>query len=80
MKVINIHVAKTHLSRILERVAAGERIVLGRAGKPIAVLSPYVDPAGRRQPGALKGRIRIGNDFDGADDSIADLFEGRSDG
>lgn len=79
MKTINVHEAKTHLSKILERVAHGETVIIGKAGKPVAVLSPYIEAAGMRKPGAMEGRIRIGDDFDSADKEIIDLFEGRID-
>ena len=58
---VNVHQAKTHLSRLLARVEAGERIVIARAGRPIAVLSP-VDHPKLRKPG--NERIVIGDDFD----------------
>ncbi len=61
MTTVNVHQAKTHLSRLLARVAAGESIVIARAGKPIAVLSPVAHPAPRR-PG--HDRIVIHADFD----------------
>jgi prevent-host-death family protein len=56
MAQVNIHDAKTHFSRLLERVAAGEEIVIAKAGKPIARLSPIRQP-GARQPGLAKGRV-----------------------
>jgi len=77
MKMINIHEAKTHLSRILARVAGGESVIIGKAGAPVAVLSPYVPAESGRAPGSMKGRIRIAEDFDADDDLIADLFERR---
>ncbi len=58
---VNVHEAKTHLSKLLARVAAGERIVIARAGKPIAVLVPVDEPQARR-PG--NDRIVIRDDFD----------------
>ena len=58
---VNVHEAKTHLSRLLARVAAGERIVIARAGEPIAVLAPIEKPRPRR-PG--HERIVIRDDFD----------------
>ncbi|MGA7303553.1 MAG: type II toxin-antitoxin system prevent-host-death family antitoxin [Rhodothermales bacterium] len=76
MKTINIHEAKTHLSRILARVARGESVVIGKAGTPVAVLSPYVPADTTRAPGSMKGRIQIAADFDADDNIIADLFEG----
>jgi prevent-host-death family protein len=56
MAQVNIHDAKTHLSRLLERVAAGEEIVIAKAGKPVARLSPIRKPSAR-QPGLAKGRV-----------------------
>ena len=62
MPIVNVHEAKTHLSRFLERVASGEEFIIARNGKPIARLVPVSSQ--QRQPGRLKGRIRIGRDFD----------------
>ena len=62
MKTVNVQEAKTHLSRLLDRVEAGEDIMLARSGRPVALLTkPRLEP---RQPGRLKGRIRIHDDFD----------------
>jgi prevent-host-death family protein len=62
MATVNIHEAKTHLSRILKRVERGEEVVIARGGRPVARLVPI---AGRpREPGRLKGRIRVSEDFD----------------
>lgn len=55
-RCVNVQEAKTHLSALLARVAAGERIVLARHGKPIAQLVP-LDPSPRRQLGFLQGRV-----------------------
>jgi prevent-host-death family protein len=60
MKVVNLHAAKTHLSRLIEQAAAGEEIVIAKAGKPVARLVPF-EP---RQPGLMKGQIWIADDFD----------------
>lgn len=76
MKMFNIHEAKTHLSRILARVRRGESVVIGNAGQPVAVLSPYVASKTVRTPGSMKGRIEISDDFDSDEGLIADLFEG----
>ena len=62
MDLINVHYAKTHLSRLLDRVAAGEEIVLGKNGKPFAKLVPV--EAVSRRPGRLKGKIKIAAGFD----------------
>lgn len=62
MAVFNVHDAKTNLSRLLERVARGEEVIIAKSGRPVAKLVPVaVEP---RKPGRLKGRIRIGVDFD----------------
>lgn len=63
-KPINIHEAKTHLSRLVERVEAGEEITLARAGRPVARLVPYRTRREPRRPGAWKGRVSIGPEFD----------------
>jgi prevent-host-death family protein len=63
-EVVNVHEAKTHLSRLLERVERGEEIVVARAGKPVARLVP-VEPVPRRRPiGKYRGEIWVSEDFD----------------
>jgi prevent-host-death family protein len=75
MDQVNIHQAKTQLSRLLERVAVGEEIVIARSGKPLAKLVPFHEVA--RQPGRLKGRIKIGRDFNAPlPDALAAAFRG----
>lgn len=64
MKVVNLHAAKTHLSRLVEDAAGGEEIVIAKAGKPMVRLVPVASKARRRTFGALKGRIRIAENFD----------------
>jgi prevent-host-death family protein len=73
---VNIHEAKTHLSRLVERVEAGEEIVLARAGRPVARLVPYRKLAAERKPGLWKGKVRILPGFDTADEDIAREFLG----
>jgi prevent-host-death family protein len=63
MKTINIHEAKTHLSRLLKRVAAGEDVVISKAGRPIARLVPIAPPAGERVLGSEKGKFVVPFDF-----------------
>lgn len=62
--VYNMHDAKTQLSRLAERAAAGERITIARAGKPVAMLGPIDEGQTPRRLGLLAGRIQIGEDFD----------------
>lgn len=75
---VNIHEAKTQLSKLLQRVLAGEEIVIAKSGSPIARLVPYESPATARTPGSAKGKIWIAPDFDAplpAD--LLDAFEGK---
>ena len=62
--VVNIHEAKTHLSRLIERVEAGERITIARAGKPVAFLISAKERPPDRVPGLSKGKLVIHDDFD----------------
>jgi len=75
---VNVHQAKTHLSRLLERVQRGEEIVIGRSGKPVAKLVPYKEASGPRRPGGWKGRVRIAADFDELPPELAAAFRGDS--
>jgi len=74
-EIVNVHAAKTQLSRLLERAEAGEEIVIGRAGKPIAKLIPYVPARPKRVFGRLKGQIVVHGDFDADNEEIARSFE-----
>lgn len=77
-KPVNIHAAKTHFSRLVERAARGEEIVIARAGTPVARLVPLSAPSRPRRSGLLKGRIRIAADFDAPlPDDLQQTFEGR---
>ncbi len=78
MTEVNIHQAKTHLSRLLSRVAAGEEIVIARAGKPVARLVPFHKPKRKRSLGMDRGLFSVPGDFDAplADDLLA-AFEGK---
>lgn len=64
MTSVNVHEAKTHLSRLLARVAAGEEVVIAKAGKPLARLVPVSPTRARRLPGMDAGRGWIAKDFD----------------
>jgi prevent-host-death family protein len=74
LKTVNVHAAKTHLSKLLERVQAGEEVVIAKAGHPIARLIPFARP-GKRALGVDAGRGFIAADFDGPlpDDVIRDF-------
>jgi len=63
-ETVNVHAAKTQLSKLLARVEAGEEIVIARAGKPVARLAPLERPRKARKGGAWKGKVWIAPDFD----------------
>ena len=63
-KTVNIHAAKTHLSRLVDRVAEGDEIIIARAGRPVARLAPLERTPPVRKPGLLKGRLVVAKDFD----------------
>ena len=75
---INIHEAKTQLSKLLSRVALGEEFTIANRGVPVAKLVPYTpsEPKGERQPGRLAGQIIMSDDFDEEDEEIIRLFYG----
>ncbi|HOZ48260.1 MAG TPA: type II toxin-antitoxin system Phd/YefM family antitoxin [Candidatus Hydrogenedentes bacterium] len=70
MHTVIIHEAKTHLSRLVERAAQGEEIIIAKAGKPMAKLVPYREDTGPRQPGYWEGKVKIHDDFDTLPDDI----------
>jgi prevent-host-death family protein len=76
--VVNVHAAKTQFSKLLERVEAGEEIVIARGGKPVARLAPLRGARRAvRKPGLLAGRVRIAADFDAPlpDDVLASFTD-----
>ncbi len=73
---VSLREAKRHLSRLVDRAAAGEEIVIARSGKPVARLVPLAPTIPDRTLGLMTGMITVGPDFDAVDDEIADLFEG----
>ena len=72
---MNMHEAKTTLSKLVEEVQAGEDVVIARAGKPVARLVPYVERRQPRKPGAMKGQIWMAPNFDDPDPELIALFE-----
>ena len=69
---VNMHEAKSQLSQLADRVWAGDRVVITRAGMPYLDLLPHQPQMLKRKPGSLKGRIRIAPGFDAADADIAE--------
>jgi prevent-host-death family protein len=79
MTEVNIHQAKTHLSRLLARVAAGEEIVIAKAGKPVARLVPFRNAKGKRLLGMDKGLFKVPKDFDAPlPEDVLKSFEGET--
>ena len=77
MHVANIQEAKTRLSRLIDRAAAGEEIIITRAGKPGVRLVAYLeDKPPKRIPGIWKGKVKMSGDFDQLPESIASSFRG----
>lgn len=74
MLITNISEAKAQLSALVEKVMAGQEVIIGKAGKPVAKLVRYEQSEKPRQPGALKGKIKIADDFDELPSDIADAF------
>lgn len=79
MKTVNIHEAKTHLSRLVEAVASGESFVIAKAGKPLVQVTPVgPPPAPKARLGFLSSEISVPDDFDRMGAAlILELFEGR---
>jgi prevent-host-death family protein len=78
MRTINMHAAKTQLSRLVEAAAAGEEIIIARSGKPMARLGPLAGPRQKRRLGILAGKLRVPEDFDAPlPEEVIEAFEGR---
>lgn len=73
---VNMHQAKSQLSRLARLVREGQDVVICKSGQPWVRLAPYHESNEPRQPGGLEGRIVIGPDFDAEDDEIIAAFEG----
>jgi prevent-host-death family protein len=74
MHITNISEAKAQLSALIEKVLAGEEVIIGKAGKPVAKLVRYQRSEEQRRSGALKGQIKIADDFDELPEDIAETF------
>ena len=78
MVTVNVHEAKTHLSRLLKQVEAGEEVIIARNGKPVARLAP-LKKRGKRQFGSMKGLIKIDDSFfDPLPEEDLAMWEGRA--
>jgi len=74
MYIANISDAKAQFSALIEKVLAGKEVIIGKAGKPVAKLVRYEGSGKPRRPGALRGKIKIADDFDELPDDIAMAF------
>lgn len=74
MHITNISEAKAQLSSLIEKVVSGQEVIIGKAGKPVAKLVPYERSQETRRPGALRGKIKISEDFDELPDDIAEAL------
>jgi antitoxin (DNA-binding transcriptional repressor) of toxin-antitoxin stability system len=76
MRTVNIHAAKTHLSRLVDEAAGGEEIIIAKAGKPMARLSALQPPKQRRVLGILEGKLHLPEDIDAPlPEDVAATFE-----
>lgn len=73
---VNMHEAKTNLSKLIAFLDKGEEIVIAKAGNPVAKLVSYIPDKKKRTPNLLKGQVIFYEDFDSSDDEITKLFEG----
>lgn len=74
MQAVNIHQAKTNLSKLIEKTQNGEEVIIAKAGKPIAKLISYKEKLTKRKFGLLKGKIFVPDNFDDEDEEINKLF------
>lgn len=78
MRTVNIHEAKTHLSRLVDEVVVGAEVVIAKAGKPMARLIPFAPATQKRRLGLLAGKLSVSEDFDAPlPDEVLASFEGR---
>jgi prevent-host-death family protein len=73
---VNVYEAKTHLSQLLDRAAAGEEIVIARAGRPVARLVALAESSGHRAPGGWRGKVSMAADFDELPTELDAAFRG----
>ena len=74
MLITNVSDAKAQFSALIEKVLAGDEIIIRKGGKPVAKLVRYETSEEMRSPGALRGKIKIADDFDKLPDDLAEAF------
>ncbi|MBS1137300.1 MAG: prevent-host-death family protein [Proteobacteria bacterium] len=78
METVNIYEAKTHLSKLVDKAASGEDVIIGRSGKPVARLTALAPGRHPIRFGLLKGKVKVADDFDAPlPDAVVAAFEGR---
>jgi prevent-host-death family protein len=78
MHITNISEAKSSLSALIARVEKGHKVIIGKAGKPVAMLVPYrADTTPRKLGGSWSGKVKIAKDFDALPPAVADAFYGK---
>lgn len=76
MQIVNVHEAKTNLSKLIEKTLKGEDVIIGKAGKPVVKLVAYQPKLKPRKFGQWKGKVWISPDFDKEDPEINKMFYG----
>jgi len=74
MLKVNMHEAKSNLSKLANMVQSGEKVIIAKSGRPYVELIPYSKPKKQRTFGLLKDKIKLPDDFDELDDEISELF------
>lgn len=77
MTIVNVHQAKSQLSKLMEQAESGEEVVIARAGKPAVRLVPFSLPGKNRTPGIWRNQVSIAEDFDALPDELMAAFEGK---
>lgn len=79
-KIVNMHEAKSTLSRLVEQALKGDEIVVCEAGRPLVRLVPVARAATARRPGRWRGQVSIARDFNSLPEDVLDAFEGKRGG
>lgn len=79
MTTVNMHAAKTQLSKLVQMALDGEEVIISKAGTPLVTLTPYKPIKAERKPGSLKGKIWIADDFDAWTPELEEMFYGNHD-
>ena len=78
MNIVNMHAAKTNLSKLVDKALNGEEVIIGKAGEPLIRFVPFVDQKPKREPGGWEGKIWIADDFDDWTTELEEMFYGKN--